>query len=193
MSFIEIKNAKYSYNEGTASEVHAVNGISLNVEEGEFVALVGHNGSGKSTIAKLLNGLLEPSEGKVEVFGMATDDEATADVKENAEVDYAFGKVYESQNERFLIPSASPSTTYAYNVTFDVVLLVSGQEIDTYETSILPYEDCCTVFTPKHPKTKPTLGQVIHAERNLDREALIQEALASVEKVTVKYDDEPLL
>ena len=58
---------------------------------------------------------------------------------------------------------------------------------------MLPYEDCCTVFTPKHPKTKPTLGQVIHAERKLDREALIQEALNSVEKISVKYDDEPFL
>ena len=65
-------------------------------------------------------------------FGMATDDEATTDVKENAEVDYAFGKTYESQNERFLIPSDS----YPYNVTFDVELLVSGQPIDTYEHTV---------------------------------------------------------
>jgi thiamine biosynthesis protein ThiI len=55
------------------------------------------------------------------------------------------------------------------------------------ETSILPYEDCCTVFTPKHPKTKPTLGQLIHAERKLDREALIQAALQNVEKIAVKF------
>ena len=68
-----------------------------------------------------------------------------------------------------------------------------ARKIGTMETSVLPYEDCCTVFTPKHPKTKPTLGQVIHAERKLDREALIQEALNSVEKISVKYDDEPFL
>ena len=72
-------------------------------------------------------------------------------------------------------------------------IITIARKIGTLETSILPYEDCCTVFTPKHPKTKPTLGQVIHAERNLDREALIQEALASVEKVTVKFQDDPLL
>ena len=65
-----------------------------------------------------------------------------------------------------------------------------ARKIGTLETSILPYEDCCTVFTPKHPKTKPTLGQVLNAEKDLDREALIQEALASVEKLTVKYHDE---
>ena len=72
-------------------------------------------------------------------------------------------------------------------------IVTIARKIGTLETSILPYEDCCTVFTPKHPKTKPTLGQVIHAERNLDREALIAEALASVEKIAVKYTDDPLL
>ena len=72
-------------------------------------------------------------------------------------------------------------------------IVTIARKIGTLETSILPYEDCCTVFTPKHPKTKPTLGQVVHAERNLDREALIQEALASVEKITVKYHDDPVL
>ena len=72
-------------------------------------------------------------------------------------------------------------------------IVTIARKIGTLETSILPYEDCCTVFTPKHPKTKPTLGQVVHAERNLDREALIQEALSSVEKITVKYHDEPVL
>ena len=72
-------------------------------------------------------------------------------------------------------------------------IVTIARKIGTLETSILPYEDCCTVFTPKHPKTKPTLGQVLHAERNLDRKALIEQALASVEKITVKYHDEPLL
>lgn len=69
-------------------------------------------------------------------------------------------------------------------------IVTIARKIGTLETSILPYEDCCTVFTPKHPKTKPTLGQVINAERNLDREALIQKALDTYEKVTVKYHDE---
>ena len=72
-------------------------------------------------------------------------------------------------------------------------IVTIARRIGTLDTAILPYEDCCTVFTPKHPKTKPTLGQVEHAERNLDREALILQALENVEKITVKYDDEPLL
>ena len=72
-------------------------------------------------------------------------------------------------------------------------IVTIARKIGTLETSILPYEDCCTVFTPKHPKTKPTLGQVLHAERNLDREALILDALENIEKVVVKYHDEALL
>ena len=68
-----------------------------------------------------------------------------------------------------------------------------ARKIGTMETSILPYEDCCTVFTPKHPKTKPTVGQLLNAEKKLDRQALIEEALASVEKIKVHYHDEPLL
>lgn len=68
-------------------------------------------------------------------------------------------------------------------------IVTIARKIGTLETSILPYEDCCTVFTPKHPKTKPTIGQVERAERNLNREELIQRALENVEKVTVKYDE----
>ena len=72
-------------------------------------------------------------------------------------------------------------------------IVTIARKIGTMQTSILPYEDCCTVFTPKHPKTKPTLGQLEYAERNLDREALIKQALENVEKIVVKYHDEPLL
>lgn len=72
-------------------------------------------------------------------------------------------------------------------------IVTVARKIGTMETSILPYEDCCTVFTPRHPKTKPTLGQVLHAERSLDREALIRDALASVEKIKVAYHDDALL
>lgn len=68
-------------------------------------------------------------------------------------------------------------------------IVTIARRIGTLETSVLPYEDCCTVFTPRHPKTKPTVAQVKNAERSLDREALIARALCSVEKVTVKHDE----
>lgn len=60
-----------------------------------------------------------------------------------------------------------------------------ARKIDTFETSILPYEDCCTVFTPRHPRTKPILEKVEKAERNLDREALIERALESETQIIV--------
>ena len=72
-------------------------------------------------------------------------------------------------------------------------IVTIARKIGTMQTAILPYEDCCTVFTPKHPKTKPSLNQLIHAEKNLDREALILQAIENTEKITVKYDDEPYL
>ena len=58
-----------------------------------------------------------------------------------------------------------------------------ARKIDTFETSILPYEDCCTVFTPKHPNTKPKMPKILEAESNLDVETLVDEAVKGVEIV----------
>ena len=60
-----------------------------------------------------------------------------------------------------------------------------ARRIETMDISILPYEDCCTVFTPKHPQTKPTMEKVLEEESKLDVEALIAEALEGVERVTL--------
>ncbi len=54
-----------------------------------------------------------------------------------------------------------------------------SRKIDTFETSILPYEDCCTVFTPKHPRTRPELFKVEAQEKELDIDGLIERALAT--------------
>jgi thiamine biosynthesis protein ThiI len=54
-----------------------------------------------------------------------------------------------------------------------------AREIDTYETSILPFDDCCTVFTPPHPKTKPRISDVVKVESVLDVEGLISDATLS--------------
>ena len=63
-----------------------------------------------------------------------------------------------------------------------------ARELGTFETSILPYEDCCTVFTPKHPRTRPTPEEVAEAESVLDVEALIKKALAGTERVQIKHE-----
>ncbi|MDD7651627.1 MAG: tRNA uracil 4-sulfurtransferase ThiI [Candidatus Faecousia sp.] len=68
-------------------------------------------------------------------------------------------------------------------------IVTIARRIGTLETSILPYEDCCTVFTPKHPKTKPNLSEVERAEACLDVEALMERAMANTEKVMVRYDE----
>ena len=61
-----------------------------------------------------------------------------------------------------------------------------ANRIDTYETSILPYEDCCTVFTPRHPVTRPKLETMPKAESKLDVDALVNEAVEGTEMVIVE-------
>jgi len=56
-----------------------------------------------------------------------------------------------------------------------------SRKIDTFETSILPYEDCCTVFTPKHPKTRPSLAEVEKAQASFDFEPMIEKAVSETE------------
>lgn len=66
----------------------------------------------------------------------------------------------------------------------DEIVRIS-RKIDTFETSIQPYEDCCTVFTPKHPKTRPKLDEIEGAEAVLNSEELIQHAVDNVRKTVI--------
>ena len=63
-------------------------------------------------------------------------------------------------------------------------IVTISRHIGAFETSILPYEDCCTVFTPKHPQTKPRREEVEEMEKVLDIEALIEEAMAGIQRIT---------
>lgn len=69
-------------------------------------------------------------------------------------------------------------------------IIERARQIGTFDTSILPYEDCCTVFTPRHPKTRPELDKVLCQEARLDREALLQEAWDSLYTVAVRQFEE---
>lgn len=60
-----------------------------------------------------------------------------------------------------------------------------SRKIDTFDISIQPYEDCCTVFTPKHPRTRPILADVIAEENKIDYEPLIEEAVKNVKLTTI--------
>ena len=85
MSFISIRDVRFSYDEVAEGKpvTYAVDGVSLDIEEGEFVAVIGHNGCGKSTLAKHLNAMLLPDSGKVIVDGDDTSiEEKTFDIRE---------------------------------------------------------------------------------------------------------------
>lgn len=72
MSFIEARGVEFSY---SPDEEKVINGIDLKIEKGSYVAILGHNGCGKSTLAKLLCGIIMPSEGQILVDGLDTADE----------------------------------------------------------------------------------------------------------------------
>lgn len=75
MSFIEVKDLVFVYNPEDEDRREVLHGVNMNIEKGEFVALLGHNGCGKSTLAKLFNGMYVPTKGSVTVDGIATDNE----------------------------------------------------------------------------------------------------------------------
>lgn len=79
MKLIEFDNVSFSYSideeENTASKIEVLKNLSFDIEKGSFVAVLGHNGSGKSTIAKLINGILVPQRGTVTVNGITTENE----------------------------------------------------------------------------------------------------------------------
>lgn len=69
MPILETKNLSYVYSEGTPFRVTAINNVNISIEKGEFVGIIGHTGSGKSTLVQHLNGLLTPSSGEVLLDG----------------------------------------------------------------------------------------------------------------------------
>ena len=64
-------------------------------------------------------------------------------------------------------------------------IILRAKKIGTFETSVLPYEDCCTVFLPEFPAIKPKLSFIEEEEQKLDVEALIEEALESMERISL--------
>ena len=76
MAFLQAQQVRFIYNPDDVDAVEVLHGVDLSIEEGQFVALLGHNGCGKSTMAKLFNGMLLPTAGKILVDGMDTADES---------------------------------------------------------------------------------------------------------------------
>ena len=85
--------------------------------------------------------------------------------------------------------AASDRPVFRPLIGMDKVDIVKiAREIGTFETSILPYEDCCTVFTPKRPKTRPTLKYVEESQALFDFEPLIQEAIDNIEEKVIRME-----
>lgn len=85
-----------------------------------------------------------------------------------------------SSNSVVTMPVLRPLIMFDKNEIIDI-----SRKIDTYETSILPYEDCCTVFLPDYPAIKPNLEKVINAENLLDVEGLIEDAMREIEVINL--------
>ena len=84
-NIVESDNLKFAYISEEGAYQFALNGVSISVKEGEFVAILGHNGSGKSTFAKLVNALNTPTDGKISVDGMDTrEEDALFDIRRTA-------------------------------------------------------------------------------------------------------------
>ena len=71
---LDVKQATKVFSAGTASEHHALNGLDLHLDDGEFVTIIGSNGAGKSTLIKVLGGIYKPDSGMIEVCGNNLDD-----------------------------------------------------------------------------------------------------------------------
>ena len=67
-------------------------------------------------------------------------------------------------------------------------IITIARKIGTFDTSILPYEDCCTVFTPRHPRTRPQVSEVEAAESALDVDTLVQEAIQGIERISLDHE-----
>lgn len=87
-------------------------------------------------------------------------------------------------NEVVTMPILRPLIAMDKNQIIDI-----ARDIDTYETSILPFEDCCTVFLPKSPVTKPRLKEALEEEAKLEVEALVKEAIDNMEIFKIDYFD----
>ncbi len=88
---LELKGLGFTYGEGTPFEKRAVNNVSLSINKGEFIGIIGHTGSGKSTLVQMLNGLIKPTDGQVLLNGR----DIWAEPKKIREVRFHVGMVFQ--------------------------------------------------------------------------------------------------
>ncbi len=98
--FIKVENLNFSYSDSDM-EIPALHNVSLSIDSGEYVAVIGRNGSGKSTFAKLLNMILEPTEGKITVNGVDITDKNISDA-DIFEIRRQIGMVFQNPDNQLV-------------------------------------------------------------------------------------------
>lgn len=133
---IELKNVSYIYGRDSVFEARALNDVSLGIDEGEFIAIIGHTGSGKSTLIQHFNGLMKPTEGHVLIEG-----ENLAESKNPSLIRQKIGLVFQYPEHQLF------EETIAKDVAFGPQNLglpadeIERRVIDAMETVGLPYEE----------------------------------------------------
>ena len=126
MSILKIKDLVHKYvtygdTEEDKQEIAAIDHIDINVEKGEFVAILGKNGSGKSSLAKHINGLLMPTEGTVYIKGMDTKDESTLlKVRQSAGIVFQNPDIFGSYSEVFW----TEGCVFFYRCSYNLVIWI---------------------------------------------------------------------
>lgn len=105
-TILELDHVSYTYPSETIVKP-AVSNLSLTIQQGEWIALVGHNGSGKSTMAKLINGLVFPSEGTVEVFGLPLNEQTLWEIRSH------LGMVFQNPDNQFVGATVQDDVAFA--------------------------------------------------------------------------------
>lgn len=108
MSLVEVKNLTFTYGKGTPKVNHAVNNVSFSVDRGEIVGLIGHTGSGKSTIVQQLNGLIKPESGEIFIDGK----NIRTDFKNPKEVRFKVGLVFQYPEYQLFEETAEKDIAY---------------------------------------------------------------------------------
>ncbi|GED20871.1 energy-coupling factor ABC transporter ATP-binding protein [Kurthia gibsonii] len=104
---LSLQNITFTYDLEQPEVRNAVEDVSFSVEQGEWIAIVGHNGSGKSTIAKIMNGLLFPQEGTVEIFGMPMNEENLWSIRSQ------LGMVFQNPDNQFVGATVQDDVAFA--------------------------------------------------------------------------------
>lgn len=193
--FISVKNVSFQYTseaeDETPTGVNVLNDISIDIKKGEFIALLGHNGCGKSTMAKLLNAMLIPQQGKVIVDGIDTADESRQyDIRKNVglvlqnpdnqlvasivEEDVAFGPenlgIDPKEIRQRVDDSLKAVDMYEYR-THSAYKLSGGQKQRVAIAGIIAMEPECLVLDEPTAMLDPKgRSEVMHTIKKLNRE-----------------------